>query len=516
MQLRDYQQHAVERVFEEWQQARSVCLVLQTGGGKTETAQAIIQRAGLRTMFTVHRKELLKQTFRRFSAFFGEGECGLVAAGHPPNPDARIQIAMLQTLVARELRPDAELIVHDEAHHIVSDEFRAVAEYYSRARWLGLTATPERADGQPLGDVFERLVVGSRYSQLIKGGYLVPCQVFHPPEDHDMGEGTALAQDPVAAYVRWAKGTQAIAFLPSVKLAYEHAQRFSDAGFPTACIEAETKASVRDEMIERFRAGDLRVLTNVNIMTEGLDLPAIETVILGRAFRHVTPYLQAVGRVLRPAPNKRHAICIDLVGARWSHGLPTEDRDYSLEGQGIRRSKNVPITTCQQCGAAYEATVRMCPVCGFERPLKTPKPPKIYSVELQETWAGEDTPNEAKEREWHRLQRVADGRGYGLAWAAREYGKLFGEKAPVDVDESAEQAEARKLVARAQEKGWSLGFVVKQYKDTFGKAPDLSWLGGDVRRAELNRLQATAQAKGYKSGWAAYQYKNIFGGWPPR
>ncbi len=516
MKLREYQQAAVDQVFREWESARSVCLVLQTGGGKTETAMAIIERAGLRTLFTVHRKELLRQSYERLGRHFGPENCGVIAAGWPSNPGAQIQIAMLQTLVARDSRPEAELVVHDECHHLMADDFREVVVHYSHARWLGLTATPERADGKPLGDLFERLVVGSNYSSLLQMGFLVPCQVFRANFEQEMGEGTSLAQHPVKAYELHSRGTQAIAFCPNVKLAYEQAEQFSAAGYPAECIEADTKKSDRLLAMQRFRSGELRVLTNVNIMTEGLDLPSVETVILGRAFRHVSAYLQAVGRVLRPAPGKEKAICIDLTGASYQHGLPTENRAYSLEGEGIRRVTKEPVTTCQECGATYEGRLLTCPCCGFVKPSKTPRPPIIYSLELQEVWAGENTPVEAKEREWKRLMQFAEGRGYGLAWAATQYEKSFGERPNVDVPMDAKAAEIRKLVARCQEKGWSMSFAVKQYRETFKEAPDLSWVSADVRAAELARLQATGQAKGYKPGWAAVQYKQAFGSWPRR
>jgi DNA repair protein RadD len=516
MKLREYQQAAVDQVFREWETARSVCLVLQTGGGKTETSMAIIERAGLRTLFTVHRKELLRQSFERLGRHFGPENCGVVAAGWTPNPGAQIQIAMLQTLVARDARPDAQLVVHDECHHLMAEDFREVVEHYSHARWLGLTATPERADGKPLGDLFERLVVGSNYSMLLNQGYLVPCKVFRANFDDEMGEGVTLAQHPVTAYERHARGTQAIAFCPNVKLAYEQASEFTMAGYPAECIEANTDKGKREIAMRRFREGSLRVLTNVNIMTEGLDLPSVETVILGRAFRHVSAYLQAVGRVLRPAPGKSNAICIDLTGASYQHGLPTENRAYSLEGEGIRRITTEALTTCQECGATYEGRVRICPCCGFERPCKTPKPPRIYSLELQEIWAGEDTPSEAKDREWQRLMQFAENRGYGLAWAAAQYEKCFGEKPNVEVPDDAKLAEIRKLVARCLEKGWSLSFAVKRYRETFKADPDMSWVPREQKDAEFARLNATAAERGYKPGWAAYQYKAAFGAWPRR
>jgi DNA repair protein RadD len=516
MENRSYQTAAVANVFKELQEVRGVCLVMVTGSGKTETAQLCIEQAWTPTLFTVHRKELLKQSYRRLAARFGETVCGIVAAGHPPNPDAMIQVSMLQTMVARGVRPPAKFVINDECHHMPSDEYAIVQAHYYDAKWLGLTATPERADGRALGGIYERMVVGANYSPMLAGKFLVPCQVFRAPEDQDLGEGTALAQDPVAAYERHARGTQAIVFSPSVKLAYEHAAQFTAAGYPAACIEAETKASVRDDLIERFRAGELRVLTNVNIMTEGLDLPSVETVILARAFRHVSAYLQAVGRVLRPAPGKTRAICIDLTGASHHHGLPTENREYSLEGEAIRRTTNEALTTCQECGATYPGGLRTCPVCGFERPLKTPRPPKIYSIELQEVWAGEDTPSEAKEREWKRLLAVSEARGFTLSWAAAQYEKSFGARPEIEVGEDERMTECRRLVARCVDKGWSLGFAVKQYKQTFGEAPDLSWVGDAARETELERLIATASARGYKPGWAAYQYKTLFGGWPRR
>jgi superfamily II DNA or RNA helicase len=244
---------------------------------------------------------------------------------------ARIQVGTVQTLLARHKRPEVRTVVLDEAHHYVADDWRQLADSYPGTKTVGLTATPERGDGTPLGDLFEELVVAASYSGLIRDRFLVPARVYRP----SMNLGNDLAQDPVKAWIAYSEGSPAFVFCARVETALSLAKRFRDAGVQAGTIEAMTPTRDREDTLSAFRRGRLRVITNVNTMTEGVDVPAARTVILARAFGHVGGYLQAVGRVLRPAKDKPDAILIDLTGASIRHGLPTDDREYSLDGCAI-------------------------------------------------------------------------------------------------------------------------------------------------------------------------------------
>lgn len=473
--LRPYQESAVVGVYNEWQSGkRSVCLVAPTGAGKTRLGEEFVWRArqaGERVLWIAHRRELLRQAADRLRLRFGALDVGMIAASEDSSPHARIQVATVQTLLAREQRPPATLIVFDEAHHYVADDWRELAASYSSARALGLTATPERQDGRPLGDIFDGLVVAAKYSELLRDGFLVPCRVYQPPKIL----GKDLAQDPLAAYQRFGEGSRAFVFCGAVDVAYELAERCRAAGIPAGTIEAKTPKPERDRTLADFAAGRILVLTNVFALTEGVDVPAARTVVLASSCSHVGGYLQRVGRVLRPHPDKPDAIVIDLTGATLLHGLPTEDREYSLENKGIIRTSLAPLKTCPQCAATILAAYEVCPECGWQfgggggAELAMPK---IWNLELKAVFAGADTPSDAKGREYRRLRELARARGWNLYFVQKEYKKLFGE-APLITDATIEEklAEYERLRVFAASKGFKPGFAKVRFKELFGHWP---------------------------------------------
>lgn len=473
--LRPYQQRAFAGVHAKWSTGHQrVCLVAPTGSGKTVMGSALVQSArdhGESVLWVAHRTELVSQAGERLRAVFGHDAVGYIAPGAELQPYAPVQVATVQTLLARDHRPPAGLVVFDEAHHYVAEDWTQLAASYPQARTLGLTATPERQDGRPLGDLFSAIVVAASYSELLSAGHLVPCRVYQPPSSL----GSDLACDPVEAYRRYAQGSRAFVFAGSVKMAQELAESFTAQGIPAEPITDKTKRGDRKDRLSRFADGTLRVLTNVYALTEGVDVPAARTVILARGCQHVGMYLQIAGRVLRPHPEKTDAILVDLTGATLKHGLPTEDRAFSLEGDGIRRTSVEPLRNCAQCGACIPSSQRTCPECGLTAETRAPKPPRIYDLELREVYAGADTPDDAKERELTRLRELAWGRGYSLSWVVREYRQLFGE-AP------------------------QLGSVTTP----------------EEQRAEYERLRRTQLEKGFKPGFVAVRWKEMFGRWPPR
>ena len=471
---RPYQQRAIDAVRHRWEHgARCVCLVIPTGGGKTFTAARLCN--GSRVLWIAHRRELIDQAAEALRAEFDPRDVGIIAPGHDRHPAARVQVATVQTLLARGDRPAADLVVLDECHHHVAADWARVHEAYPEARAIGLTATPERSDGKPLGDVFEALVVGATYSELIADGYLVPCRVYQPPDALGSRE---LAQDPLAAYQRYTPGAQAFVFSGSVKLAYEQAERFTAAGIPSAVVEAKSKRADRAKALSDFSAGRVQCLHNVYALTEGVDVPSASAIVLARGCDHVGMYLQIAGRILRPYPGKEEATLVDLTGASLQHGLPTVDRSYSLDGDGISGPSVQPLRNCLKCGACYPSRPGPCPECGYEPPVRTPPPPRIYSLELRAVFAGDATPADAKRREYERLRSVARERGWALYWVCKEYRKLFGALPIIDDATDEERVhELSRLIALVRERGYKPGFAAVRYRELFG-----SWPTDSLRR----------------------------------
>lgn len=473
--LRGYQERACSEVEQAWAAGhRRVCLVIPTGGGKTRVGQELALRAARpRTLWVAHRRELVQQAAERLRHAYGDQRVGIIAAGHSPSPYAPVQVASIQTLIAREQRPEADLLVFDECHHIKASTYKQLADYYAQALQLGLTATPERKDGSALGDMYDHLVVGAQYSELIAAGHLVDCRVLQPPEISGSGN---LAASPLAAYQKWANGTLTFGFAQTVALAEQYAKDFQLAGIAAEFAEAKTPRDVRQSHLTMFRAGMIRALWNVYLFTEGTDVPQAETALLARGCGHSSMFLQIAGRILRPAPGKTIATLIDLTGASLIHGFPTEDRIYSLTGQGIKRTSLAALKVCQQCGATILSAYQVCPECGYQFPRNPKTDPFIWNWELKEVFAGEKTPDDAKRKEWARLVELCRQRDWGISFALKEYRKLFG-----------------------QSDQWPLGQIT-----------DDQW------RDEYRRLCALGAARNYKPGFAKVRFKELAGRWPHR
>lgn len=387
--LRDYQDRDVGRLREALRAgAPRVCYVLPTGGGKTVLmawmARAAAER-GKSTFFLVHRQELIRQSSRTFDMM--DVAHGLIFKGHTMTRDL-VQIASVQTLVRRlervPRRPD--LIVVDEAHHATAGTYRRILEAYPQAKVIGLTATPARTDGTGLADVFSGLVVGPRMAELTERGFLAPYKIFAPPIGIDVSavksragdfskeelaeavDKPTITGDAVRHYLRLAAGKRAIAFCASVKHSEHVAASFRAAGVRAQHFDGGTDDSARERIVRRFADGDIDVLCNVDLVGEGFDVPACEVAILLRPTQSLIMFLQQVGRALRPAPGKEAALILDHAGNTLRHGLPDEEREWTLAGRkkGRRKAEDEPqvqVRQCPQCFACH-APAPKCPSCG--------------------------------------------------------------------------------------------------------------------------------------------------------
>jgi superfamily II DNA or RNA helicase len=378
--LRDYQTKGmdmVRRAFGSRQPdgaaTHSVLLVAPTGAGKgTLAAYALTEgaRKGRRSLFVVHRREILRDQYGRLLK--AGAPCGMILPGEPYDPDALIQVCSVQTLFARGHRPPADFVFWDEAHHAAARSYRDIRNAYPKAKHLGASATPQRGDRTALGDVFQEMIVIASPSELTARGFLVPCAAFAP--DHNLGEN--LAQDPVQAYIERGEGKRAFVFTDRRVIANDIAERFRQAGIDAVAIDAKTPEPVRRLQLEMFRRGQIRIVVNVNTMTEGVDIPEAKVCILAKKCATLAVYLQAVGRVLRPAEGEGNAILIDLCGNLHIHKLPGDDRLFSLTGKPISNVEEEAEDELLDCPAGCGATVRSmhiaesgpgCPGCGWKR-----------------------------------------------------------------------------------------------------------------------------------------------------
>lgn len=463
---RPYQELAVARCLWQLRVGEPTLLVAPTGAGKTCMGTMNVAELGVRTVWVVHTRDLVAQTAAKLTEY--GVRVGCIAPGFDADPFAPVQVVSIQTLIARELEIRAELLVLDEAHHYLATEWRAAYETIRASKILGLTATPERADGQPLGDTYRRLVVAAQYSELTSAGYLAPLRILRPRRELSRG----IALKPGVAYTKHGEGRQAFLYARSVPEAKALASEIQDA----ACIDFETPKEERALSLSRFLSGELRVLTNQRVLTEGVDIPAASCCIWAKNFSHLSGALQSAGRVLRPHPSKETALLLDLPGLTHREGwIPTEDKEYSLDGRGIRKSPSaIALTVCMSCGMTYPSG-GPCPRCGHEPIVRAAKPLKVYNEELQPFFAGRSTPDWAKKAELDRLLMVARDKKLNHYWVSQEYERLFGEKPEL------------------------------------GRA-----VGDDERKAKYTALKEQGALKGYSRGWASHRYKHTYGAFPPR
>lgn len=431
--LRDYQQRAISDLRAVYARGRRApCLVIPTGGGKTIIAAEIIRSAiarGRRVLFLAHRTELLEQSVLKLDAAGVSDVRMIQAARDLGRPDAPVTVASVPTMARRSTEIPADLVVFDEAHHVVAKTWKQIADRYRHAAILGLTATPQRSDGSPLGDVFDALVVGATVRELTELGHLAPCRVWAPPNALESGE---LAVSPIDAYLEHGEGQRAVVFCATVEHAQEIASSMVARGVATEVVHGGLAAASRSDVLKRFRAGVVRAVCNVHVLTEGWDDPACSVCILARKPQHAGTYLQMVGRVLRPADGKQQAKLLDLGGVSLIHGTPDMDRSYSLDGKAISGAEREAIRQCPSCGAVFrseevaedhsstcapDCKAKHCPQCLTALPYRAIEAPRAIGVGL----------SEVKDRtDQLRLNLLAAARRgrHSAAWVERAYAAI--------------------------------------------------------------------------------------------
>lgn len=276
------------------------------------------------------------------------------------------------------------VLVHN-CHHVGAKSWADVHAAFPDAIHIGLSATPERLDGVGLGQWFQTMVTGPTVRDLISQGFLAPYRLFAPSGVNLSGVHTragdfaqdevaqimdkpAITGDAVAHYQRLSSGRRAVAFCCSIQHSEHVVQAFRNAGIPAAHLDGETDNVVRDATIKKFERGEIMVLSNVGLFSEGFDLPAIETCILLRPTQSLGMYLQQCGRALRPCDGKTEALILDHAGNSGRHGLPDDIREWSLQGRAKRKKKNQddgpPVRTCAKCFAALNLAAKVCVFCG--------------------------------------------------------------------------------------------------------------------------------------------------------
>lgn len=389
IRLREDQEDVRTKLRVALRSSSSVLAFAPTGFGKTVLAGALIKLlfdAKKRVIFAVHRIDLIKQTaitFEKLGIPFS-----YIAAGYHYNPYHRVYIASILTLKNRLGKIPADYIFVDEAHLSAAAGWAAVAKHYKEhgAKLIGLTGSPERLDGKPLGDVWDQMVMGPTVRWLIDNGHLSRYRAFAPKglvdtsglhtrggefvqsEIDALMEGKAVIAGAARHWRAKADGLRTIAFCPSVARAKEYAEEFTALGIPSVALDAETPQEERARAFIDFADRKLLVIFNCALFCEGFDLAAqvnrdvtIECVMQLSPTQSLAKHLQQLGRGLRKKPEP--AILLDLVGNIERLGLPDDDREWSLEGRK-KVKREVEAITCEECFATHPPAP-VCPECGF-------------------------------------------------------------------------------------------------------------------------------------------------------
>lgn len=362
-----------------------------TGFGKTVVFSAIAHGAaskGNNVLIGAHRVELLDQISEALAQ--ANTPHGFIAADYEYKPQ-QTMVASIQTLVRRldKIRPP-QLIIIDEAHHAMAQTYRRILSQWPQAKVLGVTATPIRTSGAGLGDLFHTMVVGPTIPELIEDGHLSPFRVFAPPTmdtsglhmragDYVPSEIEALANKPSVTgsalneYRKLSDGKRALAFCTSVEHAHSVANEFREAGYAALALDGGTDRGIRRQAVADFKRGAIQIMASCDLFSEGFDCGGVECGIFLRPTASLGLYQQQVGRCLRIAEGKSHAVLLDHAGNCVRFGLPDTPRDWSLKGEGPEKGakREVSCRICPSCWAANKTAARACANCGHPFPVKS-------------------------------------------------------------------------------------------------------------------------------------------------
>lgn len=412
--LRPYQLALKNKAREAFKNNKRVILLAPCGSGKTVIASSIMQDAikkGNKVWFIVHRSELMKQandTLERYGI-----------------PKKNIEVYMVQSLAYKldKIKEEPNLIIVDECQHSSSSTYRKIINQYPNAYILGLSATPTRLTGKPLGDIYETIISEVTAKQLIEMKYLADYSYYAPElnidfnnikikagdyDTEDVNRAMSKAKiygDIIKTYKKLANNKKTILYCASIEYSKKMEKLFSENGYKIKHFDGTTPEKERQQIVEDFRNNKIQMLTNVDLIGEGFDVPDCECVLLLRPTQSLNLFIQSSTRCLRKNGDKK-AIIIDYVNNIQKHGLPTMDRQWSLDKK-VKEYDNenddgtLRIRVCKECFSTFEGG-DVCPYCGAEYELTAIEIENIKEVQLKKV----EEEKELKRQQY--LSSVAD------------------------------------------------------------------------------------------------------------
>ena len=423
---------------------KRIVLQLATGGGKTTIASEMIRKAnekGKKCLFLADRIELVEQTSKRLDY---EGiEHGIIMGNHERyKPHSINQVCSPQTL-ARRATPAADLVIIDECH-VAYGIHKKMMQAMPNTIFIGLSATPFT---KGLGKLYSNLVVGATTTKLTDEGYLVPVKVFAPSKpdltklrtvagDYDEKELFArvnkpkLVADIVDTWIKRGENRPTIGFAVNVLHSQALCEQFKDRGIRAAHIDSYMPTKLREQLVNDFKDGYIKVLFNVGILDKGFDYPEASCLIMARPTKSLMLYIQQAGRVLRPHPTKEDAIILDHAGNTQAHGFVTDDLPQELDDgtkrkvEPSQKKQEEKGTLCTSCAYVKKKYEYKCPCCGFT-PKKKDAGIDVEKGDLLEVTRTKITMVD-KQKLYSELLYVEVEKGYKRGFAAQMYRNKFG------------------------------------------------------------------------------------------
>lgn len=497
--LRDYQKKAVDEIIQKL--ILNPILVSPTGSGKTYMGVHVVKELEKRTLWIAHREELLVQAKESLEQF--GLPVGVISGRSRPSPLMNIQVASIQTLAARfdnEGLPECSLVVVDECHHAAAATYQGVLrEAQDRGvPILGMTATPFRLDGRGLGFCgFGAIVEATSTRALVEEGFLHNPHVYAGTTMPDlrkvgrvMGDYRLsqladamnkpdLVGDVVATWKRLANDLPTICFAVDIEHSRSLCNEFNRAGVKAVHVDGGTGKDERSSVKYLMTDCGYKVLCNVNLFTEGWDLPMLECCIIARPTASLCLHLQMLGRIMRLHQGKDGCLVLDHAGNHLVHGPATRPIAYSLGGSILDSAHGYGMTTCPECYAIHDRAQKQCPSCGYI-PLPSEKNAHVIRLEDGTLVEYSDSDFFVRDEYYKQLCEAAELMGYKPGWIAYRYYERFGvwptvtSRGLLNVDEA----------------------------------------GMDDKREVYKGLLQKARENGYKDGWASHKYKDQFGVWP--
>ena len=427
MELRPYQQELFNKVSSSFNSGnRRVLMIAPCGAGKTiimAYMAMMAAKAGRYVWVILPRVEIKEQTIDTFN------RCEI------PLDNIYIGLTITTANKLGKLRkPD--LILYDECHISVASTYWKISNTFPEAWIVGATASPIRTDDKPLGDLYQDIVEGVTVRWLIDNKFLAPYEYYSVTVADVLSEdGSELMKptvygDVIENWQRLAGDKQTVIYCASVKHSMITAERFQQAGIKAEHFDGSTPAAERKRLVDKFKAGEIKVLCNCDLISMGFDMPDIGCVVLLRPTESTALYIQQSGRALRYKPGKV-AVIIDMVGNYQKFQLPDEPYEWSLESSPKKRKLideegNFSVRTCGNCFMVFK-TAPVCPYCGCEYTLKPRELKAHEDIELKRITAEEAEKAEierkkkrmevGKAKTLPELLAIAKERGYSPQWA---------------------------------------------------------------------------------------------------